>query len=110
MRCTGVSQRINGKNLSNMKKCCRNCKYINQTFGIGAKEEFKLWECTALVNIDTNNARQSVTPNFYCDRWNKSYEEIRKEIEEINKRPKFQTTVCLGKINVKAIIANEELI
>lgn len=88
-----------------MKKCCRNCKYIHQTFGIGAKEEFKLWECTALVLIDPQNARQSVTSNFYCDRWNKSQEDIEKEIEEIKKIPKFEAIRCLGKItDIKTIV------
>lgn len=34
------------------KKCCRNCKYAHQTFGIGLKEEFQIWECKSLVLIE----------------------------------------------------------
>ena len=92
-----------------MKKCCGNCKYIRETFGFNAKESVKLWECTALLGIDPHYTSHPVSKNFVCDRHNKSYDAIRKEFEEIIKKPKYQYTRCLGKIDINKIKKYENI-
>lgn len=76
---------------------------MRETFGFNAKESVKLWECTALLGIDPHYTSHPVSKNFVCDRHNKSYDAIRKEFEEIIKKPKYQYIRCLGKIDINKI-------
>ena len=85
-----------------MKKTCRNCKYANQTFGIGIKEEFQIWECTATLGIPNCEDRSNVpiSLNHYCDWWNATTDVIAKDVKfllEMSKeRRRMQKGVCLG--------------
>jgi hypothetical protein len=90
-----------------MKKTCRNCKYAHQTFGVGLKEEFQLWECTATLGIPICEGHSNVpiSLNHYCDWWNASTEVIIKDVKCLQGRAeehrKMEKGVCSGRNSCK---------